>query len=178
MVDRSTSTSTRKNPTMQTLLRCAPVFALLMTTASHAINAEYAKKLERSGCTQISEGQGCDINKTKAENAKAAAPAQAGAKAAPEPVPSKSVSSAPGGSPYTGNWIATSTEGATVAKIRIDGKEKVWINGKPVKAKRSDGALVFKDKFITYTIQGDRRLTGEDTWYDADAQTRGPITGE
>lgn len=178
MVNWSTSTSTRKNPTMHTLLRFAPVLALLVATASHAINAEYVKKLERSGCTQISEGQGCDINKTKAENAKAAAAAQSGAAKVPEATPAKTGPSAPGGSPYTGNWIATGTEGATVAKIRIDGKEKVWVNGKPVKAKRSDGALVFKDKFITYTIQGDRRLTGEDTWYDADAQTRGPITVE
>jgi len=29
------------------------------------------QQLERSGCTQVSEMQGCDINKTKAENAKA-----------------------------------------------------------------------------------------------------------
>lgn len=140
---------------MHTIYRFVPIFALLLTTAAHAINAEYAKKLERSGCTQVTELQGCDINKSKAENAKAT-----------------------GGSPYTGNWIATGTGGATVAKIRIDSKEKVWVNGKPVKAKRSDGGLVFKDKFITYTIQGDRRLKGEDTWYDSDAKTRGPIVGE
>ena len=31
---------------------------------------------------------------------------------------------------------------------------------------------------ITYTIQGDRRLKGEDTWYDPDAQSRGPIAAE
>lgn len=111
---------------MHTLFRFAPAMLLMLATASHAINAEYAKKLERSGCTQMTELQGCDINKTQAENA----------------------------------------------------KEKVWVNGKPVKAKRSDGALVFKDKFITYTIQGDRRLKGEDTWYDSDAQTRGPIVAE
>ena len=163
---------------MHHAIRFAPALALLVATASHAINAEYAKKLERSGCTQVTELQGCDINKTKAENAKAAASAQAGAKAAPEPAPVKAGTSASGGSPYTGNWIATGTGGATVAKIRIDAKEKVWVNGKPVKAKRSDGALVFKDKFITYTIQGDRRLKGEDTWYDSDAQTRGPIAAE
>ena len=163
---------------MHTLFRFAPAMLLMLATASHAINAEYAKKLERSGCTQISEGQGCDINKTKAENAKAAAAAQNGAAKVPDAAPAKTGPSAPSGSPYTGNWIATSTEGATVTKIRIDGKEKVWVNGKPVKAKRSDGALVFKDKFITYTIQGDRRLKGEDTWYDSDAQSRGPIRSE
>jgi hypothetical protein len=162
---------------MHTLSRFAPSMLLLLATASHAIDAEYAKKLERSGCTQMTELQGCDINKTKAENAKAAASAQAGAKAVPGPGPAKAVTGT-AASPYTGNWLATGTEGATVAKIRIDGKEKVWVNGKPVKAKRSDGALVFKDKFITYTIQGDLRLKGEDTWYDSDAKSRGPIRAE
>jgi hypothetical protein len=44
---------------------------LLATTAVQAIDAEYRRLLERSGCTQVSETQGCDINKTKQENAKA-----------------------------------------------------------------------------------------------------------
>jgi hypothetical protein len=45
--------------------------ALLLPIAAHAIDQQYAKKLEKSGCTQATELQGCDINKTKAENAKA-----------------------------------------------------------------------------------------------------------
>jgi hypothetical protein len=60
-----------------------------------------------------------------------------------------------------------------VATIRVDAKEHVWVNGKKVKAKRSDGALVFKDGSLTYTIQGNRRLKGEDTWLDSDAGTKG-----
>ncbi len=55
--------------------------ALLLPLAANAIDQAYAKKLERSGCTQASELQGCDINKTQAENAKAgfvAAPASSG----------------------------------------------------------------------------------------------------
>lgn len=161
---------------MRPMVLFAPALALIFVAPSHAINAQYAKQLERSGCTQVTELQGCDIRKTKAENAKLAAATQTGS--APTSAANQTDRSQPGGSPYTGNWIATGTEGATVAKIRIDAKEKVWVNGKPVKAKRSDGALVFKDKFITYTIQGDRRLKGEDTWYDSDAQSRGPIQSE
>ncbi|MGY0617740.1 hypothetical protein [Vibrio sp. FJH11] len=42
-----------------------------MSFSVQAINNEYAKKLERSGCTQVTEMQGCDINKTKEENIKA-----------------------------------------------------------------------------------------------------------
>lgn len=45
--------------------------ALLLPIAAHAIDQKYAKKLEKSGCTQATELQGCDINKSKAENAKA-----------------------------------------------------------------------------------------------------------
>lgn len=161
---------------MRPMVLYVPALALVFVTASHAINARYGKQLERSGCTQVTELKGCDIHKTKAENGKVADAAQVGSTSTP--AATKSGSSVGSGSPYTGNWIATGTEGATVAKIRIDAKEKVWVNGKVVKVKRSDGALDFKDKFNTYTIQGDRRLKGEDTWYDSDAQSRGPIKSE
>jgi hypothetical protein len=57
--------------------------ALFAATEVQAIDAEYRRLLERSGCTQVTETQGCDIHKTKAENAKAgfgsAAPAKSGA---------------------------------------------------------------------------------------------------
>jgi len=55
--------------------------ALLLPIAAHAIDQKYAKKLEKSGCTQATELQGCDINKTKEQNAKAGfvtAPASSG----------------------------------------------------------------------------------------------------
>jgi hypothetical protein len=44
---------------------------LLVQSPAHAINDKYRKQLEKSGCTQVSESQGCDIHKSKAENAKA-----------------------------------------------------------------------------------------------------------
>jgi len=146
----------------------AAVVALLAQTSAHAIDAKYRQQLERSGCTQVSEAQGCDITKTKKENAKAGfvadAPAHKGG--------------ATSQTPYAGQWVAKAASGATVATIRIDGKEHVWVSGKRVNAKRSDGGLVFRDGKITYTIQGDRRLKGEDYWSDADAGTKGPIVAE
>ena len=46
----------------------ALLFSVVVTPA-HAINAHYRAQLERSGCTQISAGNGsCDVSKTKAEN--------------------------------------------------------------------------------------------------------------
>ncbi|MNI95399.1 hypothetical protein D3C73_1536630 [compost metagenome] len=71
--------------------------------------------------------------------------------------------------------MAKSDAGATVATIRIDAKEQVWVNGKRVDAKRTDGTLQFHQGKLTFTIQGDRRLTGEDYWTDSDAGTKGPI---
>jgi hypothetical protein len=143
--------------------------ALLMQAPAHAINARYAQQLERSGCTQASELHGCDIKKTKAENAKAGFDTTAYDKAA---TPAKDTS------PYAGQWVAKSDAGATVATIRINAKNQAWVNGKPVKAKKSDGALVFHNGPVTFTIQGDRRIQGEDTWIDHDAGTKGLIHPE
>ncbi len=159
---------------MRYLIRFATFMALSSATASFAINAQYAKQLERSGCTQLTELQGCDIHKTKAENAtfitiKQAQPASVNAMEKGEKKRS---------TPYAGNWIALDHKGDTVAKIHINAKEKVWVNGKPIKARRSDGALVFKDKSITYIIQGDRRLQGEDTWKNWDTQSSGNIKNQ
>ena len=153
---------------MKKKLIIATAIALLAHTSAHAINAKYREQLERSGCTQVTEAQGCDITKSKEENAKAGfvseAPADKG-------TATKQTS-------YTGQWVAKATSGATVATIRIDSKKHVWVSGKRVKAKRSDGALVFKSGTITYTIQGDRRLKDENFWFDSDAGTRGPIVVE
>lgn len=139
--------------------------ALLALPSAQAINAKYAEQLEKSGCTQVTEAQGCDIRKSRAENAKA------GFAVTPAPA---TKASAPA-TPYAGQWVAKSDTGATVAAIRIDAKEQVWVDGKKVKARRSDGGLVFKAGTITYRIQGDRRLQGEDIWNDFDAKTQGPI---
>jgi hypothetical protein len=142
----------------------------LMASAAHAIDPAYAKKLERSGCTQATELQGCDINKTREQNARAGFGTPASAK--PKPAPAAVAS------PYTGQWVARSNDGRTVATIRVDKTNRVWVSGKSVPARLSDGALVFKAGTITYTIQGDRRLKGEDRWRDSDAGTSGPIQVE
>ena len=149
---------------MKNRLLAALAIAALASTSAHAIDAKYRKQLERSGCTQVTEAQGCDITKTKAENARAGF--------------GNNAAGSTGQTPYAGQWVAIGPTGGTVATIRIDHQEHVWVNGKRVNAKRSDGALVFRDGFVTYTIQGDRRLKGEDTWRDSDAGSTGPINAE
>ncbi|MFQ2099545.1 hypothetical protein [Aeromonas sanarellii] len=187
----------------------ALTLSLLGSAQVQAINAKYAEQLERSGCTQVTEAQGCDIHKSKAENARAgfgtAPPAADGglnlgyeqklarsgctqvselngcdinkSKAENEAAGFGTAPVAVSTSPYAGNWVATFPEtGATVASIRIDDRDRVWVNDKQVKARKSDGALVFEEGMVTYRIQGDRRLKGEDGWVDKDAGTKGPIT--
>jgi hypothetical protein len=153
---------------MKKTLAIAIVGMLSVHTSAYAISAKYRQQLERSGCTQVSEAQGCDITKTREENAKAGFDTGA-------PVEKAKTSNQ---TPYAGQWVARNATGATVATIRIDNTERAWVNGKRVKAKRSDGALVFRDGTITYTIQGDRRLKGEDVWMDSDAGTKGLIVVE
>ncbi len=153
---------------MKKKLAIAIVMILSAHTSAYAINAQYRQQLERSGCTQASEAQGCDITKTKEENAKAVFDTGT-------PVEKAKTSNQ---TPYAGQWVAIGPTGGTVATIRIDAKERVWVNGKPVKAKRTDGTLVFHQGVITYTIQGDRRLKGEDVWHSSDAGTSGKIVPE
>ena len=50
------------------LIVSAPVLA---NSSAFAIDNSYMQKLEKSGCTQVTELQGCDINKTRKENRRA-----------------------------------------------------------------------------------------------------------
>jgi hypothetical protein len=147
---------------MNRLILPALVILIAAQSPAYAINDKYRKQLEQSGCTQVSETQGCDIHKSKAENAKAGFSN-----------PAADSSSTP--TPYVGQWVAKNDAGATVATVRIDAKEQVWVNGKPVKAKRTDGTLQFRQGKILFTLQGDRSLQNQDYWTDSDAGTKGPI---
>ncbi len=144
------------------LLACA--LLLGFASASHAISAGYARQLERSGCTQVSETQGCDITRSRAENARAGFVTRA---------PASGVGN--DRTPYAGRWVAVGPDGAAVANIRIDARERVWVDGKRVKARRGDGVLLFQRGALSFVIQGDRRLTGEDTWSDSGAGSKGRI---
>ena len=50
-------------------LMIAIILATVAAAPAHAINAKYREQLERSGCNEMNAGQGCDIHKTKAQNA-------------------------------------------------------------------------------------------------------------
>lgn len=65
---------------MKKLIISAAVLAAVAAMPAHAISQKYREQLERSGCTQMTDGNGCDITKSKEWNrkhapAKAAKPA-------------------------------------------------------------------------------------------------------
>jgi hypothetical protein len=135
--------------------------AFLVHSNAFATNAKYQQQLENSGCTQVSELEGCDITKSKAENAKA------GFVASPPP-------SAQPAAKQSGQWVARSDSGATVATIHVGKGDKVSVNGKSVKAKRVSGVLHFQQGMISFTLNE----KGESFWMDTDAGTKGPVVPE
>ena len=137
---------------------------LLAQSSAYGMNDKYRQKLERSGCTQVSEMQGCDINKTREENAKAGF---------------GSTAEKPHGDQaghHHGHWVAKSDSGATVATIKVEKHDKVLVNDKPVKAKRISGVLHFQQGMITYTLNDKNK--GESFWMDTDAGTKGQIVAK
>ncbi|WP_447863802.1 hypothetical protein [Kluyvera sichuanensis] len=76
---------------MKKLIISALALAAITAAPAHAINAHYREQLERSGCNEMNAGHGCDIHKTKAQNA-AHAP---------------KVNTAP----YLGKWTVTQEDG-------------------------------------------------------------------
>ena len=57
---------------MKKILVSVLALTALAAMPAQAINAKYREQLERSGCTEMTAGVSCDINKTKAQNAKQA----------------------------------------------------------------------------------------------------------
>lgn len=52
------------------LLLSGTVLIAILSSPAHAISEKYRQQLEHSGCTQLTDGNGCDIKKSKAENMK------------------------------------------------------------------------------------------------------------
>lgn len=54
--------------TIAMTILAASTLAGFTSTPAHAISEAYRAQLERSGCTQLTDGNGCDIHKSKAQN--------------------------------------------------------------------------------------------------------------
>ncbi|RLZ09351.1 hypothetical protein EAH57_05445 [Acinetobacter sp. 2JN-4] len=139
----------------------------LMTCAimnsAHAIDAKYRQQLEHSGCTQVSEMQGCDIHKSKEENFKA------------EFIEQKVEIPTPSASMQQPQWIAERQDGTVLALIRIDQQQRVWVNDNRTIALKKKDQLNFKQGKINYTIFTNLEKQAQSFWYDRDSNDKGKI---
>ncbi len=108
--------------------------ALIAAAPAHAISAKYREQLERSGCTQMTDGTTCDIHKSKAENAAAAQHASSGF------------------DPWVGTWYVYTEYGNKIDEIVVTAKT-VKTRGHLVEdAKASQGKLTFRVQNSAFTL--------------------------
>jgi hypothetical protein len=139
--------------------------SFLITNQAFAIDEKYRHQLEQSGCTQLSELQGCDIRKSKSkqENIKAGF------------VENNTQDALEGKRSIEPHWIAERTDGKILARIKIDDKERVWVNDYRVIAIKKKGQLTFRQGKINYTIFTDLEKGSESFWYDRYSKDKGKI---
>ena len=80
------------------------VFAAVVVSPAHAISAQYRAQLERSGCTQETDGNGCDIHKTAAQNGISRHTVNARKDAAEQRKREAKADAARGMQPFVGVW--------------------------------------------------------------------------
>ncbi|ENX59856.1 MULTISPECIES: hypothetical protein [Acinetobacter] len=131
--------------------------------SAYAIDAKYRQQLEQSGCTQVSEAQGCDISKSKEENSKAGFVEQT------VDVPNPSISS------QQPQWIAERSDGTALAVIKIDQQQRVWVNDTRVIAVKKNDQLSFRQGKIDYTIFTDLDKQSQSFWNDRYSTDKGKI---
>jgi len=117
--------------------------AAVITAPAHAIDAKYRAKLERSGCTQLTEADGtCDINKTKAQNQAAHPQSQMDV------------------TPFIGTWQMFNANGQRLPKLVVR-KKSYLFDGNPIETAnvpfitdKGELYLVFKTRSITLKSDG------------------------
>ncbi|MCP2233043.1 MULTISPECIES: hypothetical protein [Erwinia] len=150
------------------MIKKAVLAALAITvfiqSPAHAISEKYRQQLERSGCTQQSELQGCDIHKSKQQNARAG-------------FSDKTMQGAANGlTAFAGNYIASQKNGGKVAEIHIEG-DSVYVDGKEVADVNHVGdVLTFQQDDTVYTLYLNNK--GNNSWKNSDSETSGPVSAE
>ena len=131
----------------------------------HAISAHYRAQLERSGCTQVTEAQGCDIHKTKAQNRAAGFGAEENRAGNEMPQEQKQNLI-----PYRGTYGVFAPNGQRIGKIVVTDKQ-VRVNGEAMNVTTMQNWIQFTDGITAYTLYKNHQ--GE--WVNADTNQRGTI---
>lgn len=148
---------------MQMKLMIASLISCGVMNSAYAIDAKYRQQLEFSGCTQVSELQGCDISKTKEENIKAGF------------VQSSTVVTDQNTSISQPQWIAERRDGTSLARIKIDQQQRIWVNDLRVIAVKNRDQISFRQGKINYTIFTDTEKQSQSFWYDRYSKDKGKI---
>lgn len=144
-------------------LMIASLISCGVMNSAYAIDAKYRQQLEFSGCTQLSELQGCDISKTKEENIKAGF------------VQSSTVVTDQNTSISQPQWIAERRDGTSLARIKIDQQQRIWVNDLRVIAVKNRDQISFRQGKINYTIFTDTEKQSQSFWYDRYSKDKGKI---
>ncbi len=148
---------------MQMKLMIVGLISCGVMNSAYAIDAKYRQQLEFSGCTQVSELQGCDISKTKEENIKAGF------------VQSSTVETDQNTSISQPQWIAERRDGTSLARIKIDQQQRIWVNDLRVIAVKNRDQISFRQGKINYTIFTDTEKQSQNFWYDRYSKDKGKI---
>lgn len=140
--------------------------AAICQSPAHAISEKYGQQLEHSGCTQQTELQGCDVHKSKAQNARSGVGRR----------DDTNGNANAGLSAFAGNYLASHTNGHKMADIHIE-QGAVYVNGKEIKDVNHVGdVMTFQQGYVTYTLYANQ--LAKDGWSDPSSGSSGPIRKE
>lgn len=165
--------------------RLLAIFVLGLTTATTAcaITPAMQKKYERSGCTQMSELNGCDVNKSYEWNrdhgfiGDAETPHQHHHRHGEDHQNSGNLENhnqAGIDGKFTGNYVAKFENGQRSVDIHVE-DSGVYVNGNEVRDVNTyKDTMTFRVGYATYTL----KANGRGSWNDSDAGNAGKIVRE
>lgn len=157
------------------------VVGLVSATTACAITPAQRAKYERSGCTQVSELQGCDLNKSYEWNERHGFINNDGEQQShygkhhhrdnQQNGYNDNHSDAGINGKFAGNYVVKFDNGERGADIHIE-DSGVYLNGKEMRDVNAyNDTLTFRDGYATYTIRDNHR----GTWKDEDSGNHGNI---
>jgi len=164
--------------------RLLTLFVLGLTTATTAcaITPAMQKKYEHSGCTQMSELNGCDINKSYQwnrdhgfiENGNSQQSRNHHGEEQQNTADRDNHDNADIYGKFSGNYVAKFANGQRSVDIHVEGSS-VYVNGNEVRDVNTyQDTMTFRVGYATYTI----KTNGRGSWNDSDAGNAGKIVRE
>lgn len=156
------------------------VLGLTTATTACAIAPAMQKKYERSGCTQMSELNGCDVNKSYEWNRAHGFIENTNSQQnrhhrhGDDRQSNSSEEQSGSYARFAGNYVAKFENGKRSVDIHVDGYG-VYVNGNEVKDINAyKDTMTFRSGYATYTL----KENGRGSWNDSDSGNAGKIVRE